>query len=113
MLHESQRCSNQALHPEACPDFHGGLCRDGESHNLSWNCGEEGETTNPAVLRLRGRQMRNMAAALLLSHGVPMVQMGDEYGHTKVVFPLFLCHTLLHLDGLHQRADGSCSGIDA
>ena len=28
--------------------------------------------------------MRNMAAALLLSHGVPMVQMGDEYGHTKV-----------------------------
>ncbi|KAL3147709.1 Iron-sulfur assembly protein 1 [Trebouxia sp. C0010 RCD-2024] len=57
--------------------------RDGESHNLSWNCGEEGETMSPAVLRLRGRQMRNMAAALLLSHGVPMVQMGDEYGHTK------------------------------
>lgn len=59
-------------------------CRDGESHNLSWNCGEEGETKSSAVLRLRGRQMRNMAAALLLSHGVPMVQMGDEYGHTKV-----------------------------
>lgn len=62
----------------------GAHVRDGESHNLSWNCGEEGETTSPAVLRLRGRQMRNMAAALLLSHGVPMVQMGDEYGHTKV-----------------------------
>ncbi len=28
--------------------------------------------------------MRNMAAALLLSHGVPMIQMGDEYGHSKV-----------------------------
>ena len=58
--------------------------RDGESHNLSWNCGEEGESSSQAVLRLRGRQMRNLAAALLLAHGVPMVQMGDEYGHTKV-----------------------------
>lgn len=28
--------------------------------------------------------MRNLAAALLLAHGTPMVQMGDEYGHTKV-----------------------------
>jgi isoamylase len=27
--------------------------------------------------------MRNMAAALLVSHGVPMLCMGDEYGHTK------------------------------
>lgn len=27
--------------------------------------------------------MRNMAAALLLAHGVPMLTMGDEYGHTK------------------------------
>ena len=59
--------------------------RDGESHNLSWNCGEEGESSSQAVLRLRGRQMRNLAAALLLAHGTPMVQMGDEYGHTKVI----------------------------
>ena len=27
--------------------------------------------------------MRNLAAALLLSCGVPMVTMGDEYGHSK------------------------------
>jgi isoamylase len=27
--------------------------------------------------------MRNMAAALLLAHGVPMIMMGDEYGHSK------------------------------
>jgi hypothetical protein len=27
--------------------------------------------------------MRNLSCALLLSHGVPMLQMGDEYGHTK------------------------------
>lgn len=61
------------------------LVRDGESHNLSWNCGEEGDTESASVLRLRARQMRNMAAALMLSHGVPMIQMGDEYGHSKVL----------------------------
>jgi isoamylase len=27
--------------------------------------------------------MRNMSCALLLSHGIPMLQMGDEYGHSK------------------------------
>lgn len=27
--------------------------------------------------------MRNMAAALLVAHGVPMINMGDEYGHSK------------------------------
>jgi len=89
---------------------------DGEAHNLSWNCGFEGEgvlaclddkqqqpslspsstsssstVTTPvssaselaSVSRLRSRQARNLAAALLLSHGVPMIHMGDEYGHTK------------------------------
>jgi len=57
--------------------------RDGEQHNSSWNCGEEGATGRWDVKRLRSRQMRNMAMALLLAHGVPMITMGDEYGHTK------------------------------
>lgn len=61
--------------------------RDGEEHNLSWNCGssdaEEGPAAGPAVRALRRRQMRNMMAALFLAQGVPMVCMGDEYGHTK------------------------------
>ena len=64
-----------------------GACRDGESHNLSWNCGVEGPTADVGVLRLRARQMRNLAAALLLSHGTPMILMGDEYGHSKVRLP--------------------------
>ena len=33
--------------------------------------------------RLRQRQMRNFAVALLVAHGVPMIHMGDEYGHSK------------------------------
>jgi isoamylase len=57
--------------------------RDGESHNRSWNCGEEGPTTNPQVLSLRARQQRNFLATLMLSQGVPMLLGGDELGRTQ------------------------------
>jgi isoamylase len=57
--------------------------RDGESHNRSWNCGAEGPTDNPDILRLRQRQMRNFFATLLLSQGVPMIGGGDEIGRTQ------------------------------
>ncbi len=36
------------------------------------------------VNSLRARQVRNFAVALLTAQGVPMLTMGDEYGHTKV-----------------------------
>ena len=52
--------------------------RDGSNDNLSWNCGAEGETADPAVEALRERQIRNLAALLLLSRGVPMLLAGDE-----------------------------------
>ncbi len=57
--------------------------RDGESHNLSWNCGVEGPTDDPAVNDLRQRQARNFLATLLLSQGVPMLSHGDEIGRTQ------------------------------
>ena len=57
--------------------------RDGNNHNLSWNCGVEGPTGDPTVLALRARQMRNLLATLLLSQGVPMLLAGDERGHTQ------------------------------
>lgn len=56
---------------------------DGDSHNNSWNCGIEGNTNDPKVLRLRARQMRNMMTTLLLSQGVPMIRSGDEIAHTQ------------------------------
>lgn len=56
---------------------------DGDSHNLSWNCGEEGDTISPAVRALRNRQVRNFFATLMLSQGVPMIRGGDELGHTQ------------------------------
>jgi isoamylase len=57
--------------------------QDGESHNRSWNCGAEGDTDDPEVLRLRARQQRNMLATLLLSQGVPMIAHGDELGRSQ------------------------------
>jgi glycogen operon protein len=57
--------------------------QDGESNNLSWNCGAEGETDDPAVLKLREQQKRNLMASLLLSIGVPMISGGDETGRTQ------------------------------
>ncbi len=56
---------------------------DGHSHNLSWNCGVEGPTDDPAVSELRARQVRNLLATLFLSQGVPMLLAGDEFGHTQ------------------------------
>jgi len=57
--------------------------RDGEDHNRSWNCGEEGPTDDPEVIELRRRQRRNFLATLLLSQGVPMLLGGDEIGRTQ------------------------------
>jgi glycogen operon protein len=57
--------------------------QDGESHNRSWNLGEEGPTDNPDIQRLRSRQQRNFLGTLFLSQGVPMLVGGDEIGRTQ------------------------------
>lgn len=57
--------------------------RDGTNENDSWNCGVEGPTDDADILALRERQMKNYHTALMTSQGVPMILMGDEYGHTK------------------------------
>jgi glycogen operon protein len=57
--------------------------RDGTNDNLSWNCGVEGPTDDPSVLRLRARQQRNFLATLLLSQGTPMICGGDEISRTQ------------------------------
>jgi len=57
--------------------------RDGSNDNLSWNCGVEGDTTDPGVLRMRRRQARNFLALLMLSRGVPMLLAGDEVLHSQ------------------------------
>lgn len=55
----------------------------GHQHNISWNCGAEGETDNEEINRLRLKQKRNFLATLLLAQGVPMLLGGDEMGHSQ------------------------------
>ena len=57
--------------------------RDGHGHNFSTNCGEEGDSLNPAVLSLRHDLQRALLACLFIAQGVPMLQAGDEIGRTQ------------------------------
>ncbi|HEX5369950.1 MAG TPA: glycogen debranching protein GlgX [Dehalococcoidia bacterium] len=64
-------------------DANGEHNRDGRNENLSWNCGVEGPSNDPAIVALREQQKRNFLATLLLSQGVPMILGGDEMGRTQ------------------------------
>ncbi len=57
--------------------------RDGNDQNLSWNCGVEGPTTDPAIDALRRRQIKNFLVLDLLALGAPMLLMGDEVRRTQ------------------------------
>jgi isoamylase len=57
--------------------------RDGSNENVSWNCGVEGPTDDPAVESLRNRQIKNFFALDLLAAGTPMLLMGDEVRRTQ------------------------------
>ncbi len=57
--------------------------RDGSDDNLSWNCGQEGPSDDPAVEGLRNRQVKNFLAVTLLALGAPMLLMGDEVRRTQ------------------------------
>ena len=56
---------------------------DGTNDNRSWNCGVEGDTTDPMILQLRRRMIRNAFAVLLCSRGTPMFLSGDEFCDTR------------------------------
>jgi glycogen operon protein len=57
--------------------------RDGANDNRSWNCGVEGPTHDPAIEKLRNRQVKNFLTVTLLSLGLPMILMGDEVRRTQ------------------------------
>jgi isoamylase len=57
--------------------------RDGGDDNRSWNCGAEGPTDDPAIEKLRNKQVKNFLTVTLLALGVPMVLMGDEVRRTQ------------------------------
>ena len=57
--------------------------RDGTDDNRSWNCGAEGPADDPAIERLRNRQVKNFLSVTLLALGMPMISMGDEVRRTQ------------------------------
>ena len=56
---------------------------DGANDNISWNCGVEGETTDPEILTLRRKMVRNAATILFCSIGIPMLLAGDEFCNSQ------------------------------
>ena len=56
---------------------------DGANDNNSWNCGVEGETDDPEVLKLRNRLRKNAFAILMCSRGSAMFLAGDEFCNTQ------------------------------
>lgn len=66
--------------------------RDGSNQNYSWNCGVEGLTMDENILKLRKNQIRNFFTLLMLSHGTPMILMGDEMMRTQHGNNNVYCH---------------------
>jgi isoamylase len=57
--------------------------RDGGDDNRSWNCGVEGPTDDPAIEKLRNKQIKNFLTVTIFALGVPMILMGDEVRRTQ------------------------------
>lgn len=66
--------------------------RDVGDDNRSCNCGIEGPSDDPAVERLRNRQVKNLLTVTMLSLGVPMILMGDEVRRTQRGNDNAYCH---------------------
>jgi glycogen operon protein len=56
---------------------------DGSNDNVSWNCGHEGPSDDPAIEAIRNRQVKNFLVLELISAGTPMLLMGDEVRHSQ------------------------------
>ncbi|MBZ0158031.1 MAG: glycogen debranching protein GlgX [Alphaproteobacteria bacterium] len=81
--HDGFTLYDQVSYTRKYNEMNGEENRDGSDENLSWNCGAEGETSDPEILFLRRRQARNFMAILLLSQGIPMILAGDEVLRTQ------------------------------
>ena len=81
--HDGFTLDDLVSHNDRHNEANGENNQDGHDGNLSWNCGIEGPTEDPAILALRARQKRNLLATAFLSQGVPMLLMGDEMSRSQ------------------------------
>lgn len=63
---------------------------DGCNDNYSWNCGEEGETSDSEILRLRLKMMQNACAILMCSRGTPCfyLEMNLQIPGSAITIPI-------------------------
>jgi glycogen operon protein len=82
--HDGFTLNDLVSYNEKHNEINGEENQDGLNANYSWNCGVEGPTDDPAVERLRLRQIKNFLAVLFVSQGSPMIAMGDEVRRTQL-----------------------------
>ena len=82
-VHDGFTLNDLVTYNEKHNEANGEDNRDGSNDNLSWNCGIEGPTDDPAVEALRKRQIKNFFTLLLTAVGMPLIQMGDEVRRTQ------------------------------
>ena len=56
---------------------------DGSNQNRSWNVGVEGQTDDEAINEIRLSLQKSLLATLMISSGVPMMNMGDEVARSQ------------------------------
>lgn len=66
--------------------------RDGTNDNYSYNHGYEGDTKDEKINILRKKQIKNFITILMVSQGVPMIFMGDEFCNTQYGNNNAYCH---------------------
>ena len=81
--HDGFTLTDLVSYNEKHNDANGENNNDGADHNISWNCGIEGPTDDPAIQAMRDVKKRSILATLLFSQGVPMLLAGDELGHSQ------------------------------
>ncbi len=81
--HDGFTLNDLVSYHEKHNEANGEANRDGANDNRSWNCGVEGPSDDPAVEKLRNRQMKNFLTVTMLSLGMPMIVMGDEVRRTQ------------------------------
>ncbi len=90
--HDEFTLSDLVSYNQKHNDANGEESRDGANDNRSWNCGVEGPSDDPAVEKLRNRQVKNFLTVTMLSLGVPMLLMGDEVRRTQLGNNNDYCH---------------------
>lgn len=57
---------------------------DGAGENFSYNCGCEGHTKDPEIIKRRWQMKRNLITTLIISQGIPHLLGGDELSRTQL-----------------------------